>query len=386
MVLRRVGSPEPGVDGDQLALLVSSVVDYAIFMLDPSGVIVTWNEGAQRIKGYRADEIIGKHFSVFYPAADARNRKPDWELEIARSEGRYAEEGWRIRKDGTRFWASVVITAMRDETGRLRGFGKVTRDLTERQLLEERREAERDAEAKRLREHAERMAELERTKGQFLNLASHELRGPLTVLRGYNSMLEEGTIPAAQIPAVARILEAKLAQMDMLIEQMLETARLENDSLDVVRETFDLRDLAQEQLDVFRPLSDGHHMVFSADNVPLLVAGDKPRIATIIANLLDNALKYSPRGGEVCLTTGRREACAFVSVRDQGLGVAPEHLPMLFARFGRLPTDENVTIPGTGLGLFLCREIAARHGGDITVHSKPGMGSEFTFTLPLQKD
>src|SRR5437879_6432020 len=142
-------------------------------MLDPPGKSVTWNEGAERIKGYTADEVIGRHFSLFYPPEDARNRKPDWELEVAKREGRYAEEGWRLRRDGTRFWASVVITALRDETGRLRGFGKVTRDLTERRRQEERRDAERDAEAARLREHADRMAELEHTKTQFLNLASH---------------------------------------------------------------------------------------------------------------------------------------------------------------------------------------------------------------------
>src|SRR5207302_6139537 len=167
-------------------------------MLDPTGKIVTWNEGAQRIKGYSADEIIGRHFSIFYAPEDARNRKPDWELEIARREGRYMEEGWRLRKDGTRFWASVVITALRDQTGRLRGFGKVTRDLTERKRQEEARSAEGDRESALLRAHAKRMEDLERTKTQFLNLASHELRGPLTVIRGYNSMLEEGSIPPDQ--------------------------------------------------------------------------------------------------------------------------------------------------------------------------------------------
>ncbi|TMF36999.1 MAG: PAS domain S-box protein [Chloroflexi bacterium] len=371
--------------GDQFALLVSSVVDYAIFMLDPAGVIVTWNEGAQRIKGYTADEIIGRHFSIFYSEEDARNHKPDWELEVAKREGRYAEEGWRLRRDGTRFWASVVITALRDETGRLRGFGKVTRDLTERRRQEERRDAEREAEAARLREHADRMAELEHTKTQFLNLASHELRGPLTVIRGYNSMLADGSIPAEQIPAVARILDGKLAQIDLLIEQMLETARLEHDSFDLFRDTFDLRDVAQDQLDVFRPISPRHVFVMSADDGPLVIEGDRARIGTILANFVDNALKYSPEGGEVCITTGRRESNAFVSVRDEGFGIAPEYMALLFTRFGRLPTEQNVSIPGTGLGLFLCKEIAIRHGGDIAVHSKPGSGSEFTLTLPLKR-
>jgi PAS domain S-box-containing protein len=379
-----VGPAEPRVLSDQFELLVSSVVDYAIFMLDPAGVIATWNEGAQRIKGYEADEVIGRHFSIFYPAEDARNRKPEWELEVAKREGRYAEEGWRIRKDGSRFWASVVITALRDETGRLRGFGKVTRDLTEKRLAEERNNAARDAEAAQLREHADRMAELERTKTEFLNLASHELRGPLSVLRGYNSMLHDGTIPASQVPAVARILETKLAQMDLLIEQMLETARLEHDGFELFHQSFDLRDAAQEQVDVFRAIAQDHTIVMAADVRPVIVEGDRARVCTIITNFLDNAVKYSPQGGEICVSAGFRGDHAFVSVRDPGIGIATEHVGMLFRRFGRLPTDENVTIPGTGLGLFLCREIARRHGGDITVQSKPGVGAEFTLALPLK--
>ena len=371
--------------GDQFKLLVSHVVDYAIFMLDPTGHIVTWNEGAERIKGYTADEIIGRHFSIFYPAQEAQIRKPDWELEVAKRDGRYEEEGWRIRKDGSRFWASVVITALRDDTGRLRGFGKVTRDLTERRMRDEARNAERDREAARLRTHADRMADLERTKTQFLNLASHELRGPLTVLRGYSSMLGEGAIPVEQIPAVARLLETKLAQMDRLVEQMLETARLEHDTFDMFRETFDLADVVQEQVDVFRPLSPNHRFTVDSDGVPLLVQGDRARIGTIVSNLMDNAVKYSPDGGEIRCAARSLGSQVYASVRDEGIGIAPEQMATLFTRFGRLPTEANVTIPGTGLGLFLCREVAMRHGGDVTVKSTQGEGSEFTLTLPASK-
>jgi PAS domain S-box-containing protein len=380
VVLRR-GNATAEV-GDQFKLLVSNVVDYAIFMLDPAGHIVTWNEGAERIKGYAADEIIGRHFSIFYPAEEAQIRKPDWELEVAKRDGRYEEEGWRVRKDGSRYWASVVITALRDETGRLRGFGKVTRDLTEQRMRDEARNAEREREAARLRRHADRMADLERTKTQFLNLASHELRGPLTVLRGYNSMLGDGAIPVEQIPAVARLLETKLAQMDRLVEQMLETARLEHDTLDMFRETFDLSDVVQEQVDVFRPLSPDHRLTVESGGVPLLVYGDRARVGTVVSNLMDNAVKYSPDGGEIRWVTRRLGSLVYASVRDEGMGIAPEHIAMLFTRFGRLPTEANVTIAGTGLGLFLCREIALRHGGEVSVKSTPGEGSEFTLTLP----
>ena len=381
-VLRKVNTAEPKTIGDQFALFVSTVVDYAIFMLDPTGKIVTWNDGAQRIKGYAADEVIGRHFSIFYPPEDARNRKPDWELETAKREGHYMEEGWRLRKDGTRFWASVVITALRDQTGHLRGFGKVTRDLTERQEQEEARNAYRDREEARLRAHADRMAELERTKTQFLNLASHELRGPLTLIRGYNSMLQDGSIPPEQIPAVARLLETKMAHMDLLVEQMLETARLEHDTFDLVRKRFDLGDIVQEQLDIFRPLSPEHQFIVDLDSTPLVVDGDPARVATIVANLFDNAIKYSPAGGEIHCTTRSQGSKVLFSVRDEGVGIAGEHMPMLFTRFGRLPTEQNVSIRGTGLGLFLCKEIAVRHGGEITARSEPGAGSEFTLILP----
>lgn len=207
--------------------MVSKLVDHGIFMLDPAGNVVTWNEGAQRIEGYSADEILGRHFSVFHPEAEVKARKPERELELASRDGRYEEEGWRIRKDGCRFWASVVVTALRDDKGELRGYAKVTRDLTERHIQELEREATREREAEQLRLHAGRTAELDRAKSESLNVASHELRGPLAVVRGYNSMLEDGSITGGRVREVARLIEAKLKEIDALVEQMVETTRLE---------------------------------------------------------------------------------------------------------------------------------------------------------------
>ncbi|HEX6350960.1 MAG TPA: PAS domain S-box protein [Candidatus Dormibacteraeota bacterium] len=368
---------------EALRLLVSNVVDYAIYMLDREGRVVSWNEGAQRIKGYTAEEIIGRHFSTFFPPEEVRAGKPQAELEIAQRVGRYEEEGWRVRKDGSRFWASVVITALRDESGRLRGFGKVTRDITERKLLEERRRAEAEREAAQLREHASRMARLEHSKSQFLNLASHELRGPLTVLRGYISMLADGSLAPAEVAPVAHLLAGKLAQMELLVQQMLETARLEDDRVDLRLKVFDLNALVEEQVETFQALSMRHELTLALGREPVLVRGDRYRIATIVANLLDNAIKYSPAGGEVLCAVDQDDARAHVRVRDRGVGIEPQHMELLFSRFGRLPTELNVSVSGTGLGLYLCREIARRHGGDIEVQSVPDAGSEFTLTLPL---
>jgi signal transduction histidine kinase len=166
---------------------------------------------------------------------------------------------------------------------------------------------------------------------------------------------------------------------------MLETARLEHDTFDLYRDTFDLTDVVQEQLDVARPLSSNHRFTLASNGEPMLVQGDRARIGTIVSNLLDNAVKYSPDGGEVCCTVRSLGSHVCLSVRDEGMGIAPEHIATLFTRFGRLPTETNVTIPGTGLGLFLCREIATRHGGEVTVKSKPGLGTEFTLTLPAAR-
>ena len=356
---------------ERFALFVSVVKEYAMFMLDPHGIVTTWNEGAQRTKGYTASEIIGRHFSLFYPPEDVARHKPERALEIAAAEGRYLDEGWRVRKDGSRFWASVVLTALRDETGKLRGYGKVTRDITDRHNYEE-----------RLRKHAEEMADLEHAKTQFLDLAAHELRGPLTLIRGYNSLLEDKAIPLDRIPQVARMLEGKLAQIDLLVEQMLDMARLENDRLELHTEEFDLCDLARDQVMRFQGMADRHDVDLAADSRSAIVEADRSRIATIIGNLIDNAIKYSPAGGEVRVSTGTSNGTPFVTVTDQGLGIRGEHLPLLFKRFSRLPTEENKTISGTGLALYLCREIAQRHGGELGVKAKPGEGSAFTLTLP----
>jgi hypothetical protein len=370
---------------ERFSLLVSAVTDYAIFMLDADGRVASWNEGAHRIKGYREDEIIGRHFSIFYPPEDQAAGKPGSILEQATLHGSHEDESWRIRKDGSRFWASVVVTALRDRDGVVRGFAKVTRDITERRNAEQARNAEIEREAALLRAYADRMAALEGMKTEFLNLASHELRGPLAVVRGYNWMLRDGLVQPEELPGITRVVEAKLAQIHLLVEQMLEAARLEADRVVLNPAIFDLAEVASKQADSFRSLSDQHSIEVNTADRPTLVSADRDRITTVVANLIDNALKYSPEGGDVQVTVGEKDGHAFVAVRDFGVGISPEHIPLLFQRFSRLPTEQNVTVPGTGLGLFLCQEIAHRHEGTIEVESSPGRGSSFTLLLPAAR-
>jgi PAS domain S-box-containing protein len=375
--------PADRVD-DAFRVLVSGVKEYAIFMLDTTGVVVSWNEGAERIKGYREDEILGRHFSVFYERKDVDAGKPDWGLLVAEREEQFEDEGWRLRKDGTRFWASVIITALRDRSGELRGFGKVTRDITDRKLAAERQIDQQRREAETLREDANRLSQLERTKSEFLNVASHELRGPIAVLRGYLSMLDDGTLSPDELPTVMPVMSAKLQQMELLVQQMLETARLEASRFELHTELVDVCRLVERVVGNYRVFAqDTHAISLSRPEEPVVVRGDPRRLETVVANLLDNAIKYSPEGGPVRCLVAPTRGRVFVSVEDSGLGIAEESMVRLFTRFGRIVTPDNAHIDGTGLGLYLAREIARHHGGDILAASREGRGSRFTLALPI---
>jgi signal transduction histidine kinase len=241
----------------------------------------------------------------------------------------------------------------------------------------------------REREHGERMATLERVKSQFLNVASHELRGPLGVVSGYVSMVQDGSfgqLSEVDMRRVAPVILQKVTEMNTLVNEMLDTARLEESRLTLSLSMVDLGDVVQRAVDAVTPLAtERHEVIYSAPREPVRVIADPVRIAIVVTNLLQNAVKYSPSGGVVqCFVSVDGDVdSALVSVWDHGLGIAEADMPRLFSRFGRLVTRENSNIPGTGLGLYLARELARLHGGDITVRSAPGAGSVFTLVLPL---
>jgi signal transduction histidine kinase len=233
-------------------------------------------------------------------------------------------------------------------------------------------------------EHAERMAQVERVKSEFLRLASHELRGPLSVLSGYLSMVEDGSVAPEGLRRVLPVLIAKVGEMNRLVDQMLETARLEDGRLRLERESADLVALLREAVSATLPLGAPRHRVVVEGDGPLPVSVDSGRIVTVLANLVGNAVKYSPGGGTVrCTVASDGDGHALVRVSDEGIGIAAADMPRLFTRFGRVVTRENSHIAGTGLGLYLSRELARMHGGDITVESEPGRGSVFTLRLPV---
>ena len=232
----------------------------------------------------------------------------------------------------------------------------------------------------------ERMAALERTKSQFLNLASHELRSPLGVINGYLSMLEQGSLGQLKEPGVRaiQVLKAKALEMNLLVGQMLEAARLEDGRLALKKDRIDLRRVAREAIDGTSPLaSEKHRLVLDSATDPVFVIGDGDRLMTIVGNLLENAIKYSPRGGVIHCTVLEDGGSGVIKVRDDGVGIAPEDLTRLFNRFERIHNRETSHVGGTGLGLYLSRELARQHGGDLSVESKANTGSTFTLRVPI---
>jgi PAS domain S-box-containing protein len=374
---------------ERFRLLVEGVRDYAIFMLDPTGHIVSWNSGAQLIKGYTADEIIGQHFSIFYPAEDIRDQKPERELRIAVAEGRYEEEGWRLRKDGSHFWANVLITALFDTHGQLQGFGKVTRDMTERKLAEEQREQLREHEQQLLleREARAQMEAVERMRDSFLTVLAHELRTPLTALLGNAQLLlrraQRETDLSDRIKRTMKVIINQAVRLNDMISLQLDIARLHTAQLHVERTVLDVGAVARQVVEEFLPASTSHTVAYAGSNTPLLVKGDELRLIQVLQNLVQNAIKYSPAGGKVQIQVERHNTAVHIAVSDEGIGIPESELPHLFQRFYRASNVDERQISGLGVGLYVVKELVRLHEGTVSVVSEEGRGSTFTIRLPL---
>ena len=398
---------------ERFRLLVQSVREYAIFLLDPDGHVASWNDGAERIKGYTSSEIIGKHFSTFYPPEDIADRKPERELEIAIRTGKYEEEGWRIRKDGSRFWANVLITAIRNDAGRLIGFAKVTRDLTERVAAQERaiadarrvatEEAARDAAESRARELREladllhlQTGELERrgdeaeranrAKAEFLAAMSHELRTPLNAIGGYAELLElgvSGPVTEQQREHLDRI---RRSQQHLLgiINDILNFSRIEAGQLTYDVVPVPVRDALQSVVHMIAPQASAKNLLLEALDCPAdaIARADGSKLEQILLNLLSNAVKFTSSGGRITLSCTRTERDVSIHVRDTGMGIPADQTEAIFEPFVQVGRSLTNVREGTGLGLAISRDLARAMGGDVTVKTDVGIGSTFTLQLP----
>jgi PAS domain S-box-containing protein len=359
-------------------LLVDSVRDYAIFALDSTGHVLSWNPGAQRFNGYTQDEILGKHFSVFYPPED--QWKPPMELDIATATGRFEEEGWRLRKDGSRFWASVVITALRDTHGTLVGFAKVTRDLTERKLSEQQR-----------LEDARRVAiseEANRAKAGFLAAMSHELRTPLNAIAGYTDLLLTGVGGAVSEQHRDYLERIRGSQQHLLaiINDILNFSRIEAGQLEYRVEPVSVRAVINAVVPMVEPQALAKSIAIEwHDNTDAVASADHAKVEQILLNLLSNAVKFTPAGGHIDVGCAAREDRVTLTVSDSGIGIAAEDLAAIFQPFVQVGRSLTSPHEGTGLGLAISSDLATGMGGRLDVESAVGVGSTFTLTLPSGK-
>jgi PAS domain S-box-containing protein len=347
-------------------------------MLDPTGHITTWNTGAQRIKCYTSDEIIGKHFSIFYTPEDLESGKPARELEIATKTGVYEEEGWRLRKDGTRFWANVVITALYRPDGSLAGFAKVTRDLTERRAAQERAiETARKAAAS---------DEANRTKSQFLAAMSHELRTPLNAIGGYTDLLAmgvRGPVSEEQLEDLQRI---KRSQQHLLgiINDILNFSRVEAGQITYDYSTVPMSAVIETVGQMIEPQAAAKGLELAVHECPEAVAAwaDKAKVEQILINLLSNAVKFTEQGKVTLECDWHDSHRVSIAVSDTGVGIPPDHLEKIFEPFVQVGRSLTQSQEGTGLGLAISRDLARGMGGDIVVTSEPQKSSRFTLILP----
>ncbi|WP_367872055.1 PAS domain S-box protein [Luteolibacter sp. Populi] len=349
---------------ERFRLLLESVQDYAIFMLDPEGHVMSWNNGARRIKLYEENEIVGRHFSIFYPPEAISIGMPGSLLAKALKDGRVEDEGWRVRKDGTRFWGNVVLTALHDSKGELRGFAKITRDLSDRQQVEHLRETGR-------------------RKDAFLATLAHELRNPLAPMLPGVDLLLHAPHDVATVTGIASMLKRQVDQMAHLIDDLLDMSRITAGKIALRHTVLPVREVVDTAVEASNPLirEFGHRLTLNLQD-ELMIEADPYRISQIISNLLSNAAKYTPPEGEIALTVSEKPGPMLeIRVTDNGIGIPKALQHSVFELFDQGASGSS---GGLGIGLTLVRTLVEMHGGSIALFSAgEGQGCEFTVRLPV---
>ncbi|KAF1851015.1 uncharacterized protein K460DRAFT_270305 [Cucurbitaria berberidis CBS 394.84] len=357
-------------------ILVETVKDYAIFMLDPTGHVATWNAGAQAFKGYTKADIIGKHFSAFYGKEDLADGKPERELRDALRDGRCEDEGWRYRSDGSRFWANVVITPVY-KADVLLGFSKVTRDLTESRLAEQKLIAAYE--------------EASKLKSEFLANMSHEIRTPMHGMLSALTLLLDTQLDTNQLE-LAHVIQESGDVLLQVINDILDYSKLKSGSFSVSQDIISVTDIIQS---VFRAHQACHKPGVKLESVldphlPKSAEGDSLRYRQIIQNLLSNATKFTEEGYVRIVAKLIKEDDEFYTILteviDTGIGVPTGGPGTLFTPFTQFDNSATKRYKGTGLGLSICKSLAELMGGKIGFHPNPeGHGSVFWFTAKLKR-
>ncbi len=345
-------------DEKQFRLMIEGVKDYAIFFLNPDGFIVNWNEGAEQITEYPQLDAVGKHISIFFRSDEVKNRTPWKELEIAKTQGKFEGESWRLRADGSEFFAHVSVSPIFDEVGRLEGYVKIMHDITESKRLEQQ-------------------------KDNFISIASHELKTPITSIKAFIQLLQKHLKKSADTKSdlyLSRV-DNQVNKLTQLIEELLDVSRITQGRLEYNEEVFPFDELVNETVEEIRPISD--HKIIKKGRISTLVLADKYRVGQVITNLLTNAIKYSPGKDKIIVTSSADDKGVLLSVQDFGIGIPKDQQKRVFQRFYRVIDKSRQSYPGLGLGLFISSEIMKRHRGKMWFKSKEGKGSIFYFFLPI---
>jgi PAS domain S-box-containing protein len=365
---------------DRFRLLIDAVTDYALLMLDPSGYVISWNSGAERIKGYTASEIIGKHFSCFYLPEAVAEGHPDAELQIAARDGRYTEEGWRLRKNGSRFLANVIITAIRDKKGELAGFAKVTRDITERKKIDQ-----------QLQKAKERAESADLAKSEFLANMSHEIRTPMNGVLGLTGLMLNSDLTPQQ-REFAEIIRASGETLLTIINDILDFSKIEAGKLIIELLDFDLIETVESSLELLAEAAHGKGIELAceiAPNIHASLRGDPGRLRQILTNLVGNAVKFTKKGEVVVRVSVASQTETHLIVRfeveDTGIGISSAQQIILFQPFSQADGSTTRKYGGTGLGLAIAKHLVTVMDGQIGVESQMQKGSKFWFTVKLEK-
>jgi len=352
---------------ERFRMLVESVVDYAIVTIDAAGFINSWNHGAQRITGFTATEIVGRHFSRLYPPEEVAAHKPWRQLIEARQQGRAFEESWRQRKDGTQFWANSVIAPLPVAEGAPEQYYIVTQDLTQRR-------------------HAESLADTAQKMHEFIAMLAHELRNPLAPIRNAVALMERRKIQDPIVESMRQTIERQSGQLVRIIDELLDVNRVARGQFSIEKTTIDLRDVIQRAVETSRPAIDAkqHSLVVEPGQLPIHIEADALRLSQVVVNLLNNAAKYTPARGRIELRAGVSGDWAELRVRDNGKGIERGALERIFDLFIQLEPNATSALGGLGVGLALVRRIVELHGGRVQAQSEgAGTGSEFIVNLPL---
>jgi PAS domain S-box-containing protein len=371
--LARTGTIRNPADAEALfQALMAGITDYAILVLDPEGNVAMWNDGARKLKGYEADEIVGRNFSIFYTQEDQAEGVPQETLRMAASEGTFEDESLRVRKDGSTFWASQVVSAIRDAEGGLTGFVKVTRDITARKAVED-----------EIQDYVERLRRSNQELDDFAYIASHDLKEPIRGLSNNAKFLQEDFAEVVGDGGRRRLdrMIYLCSRMEALVDDLLYFSRLSRQDLAVQK--VDLNGVVRDiELMMETTLREKNATIAIPQPLPTIVC-DVPRITEVFRNLITNAVKYNDKPVkrvEVGVASGEGETRVFY-VRDNGMGIEQRFFSDVFRIFKRL-NEEDDSVKGTGVGLTFVKKIIERHGGRIWLESEPGQGTTFFFTLP----